>query len=90
MERFQLEFQDAVFFERYTELSAKQIRFYLDLRRTVVEASDPEVKQEIQRRIQAGEGTLGIEEADLIMDFELLCDSGFIRRERMGSDRGGR
>lgn len=82
MERFSLEFQDRVFFERYAELSDKQIRFYLDMRRASRMLSDPQVQEEIRQRSEAGEVTIGIENVDFIMDLKLLCEKGFTIRER--------
>jgi hypothetical protein len=84
MERYRLDFQDNVFFERYGELSDKQIRFYLDLRRAAVVGSDPQVRHDTQEMVRAGKGTIPIEEADLVMDFEMLCERGFIRRTPSG------
>lgn len=81
MERFRLEFRDEVFFERYVELSDKQIRYYLDLRVAAhIMGFDQQVRQEVQELVRAGEGVIGIEDAHLVMDFELLCNEGFIRR----------
>jgi hypothetical protein len=84
MERFKLEFQDAVFFERYEELSDKRIRYYLGLKRAARALSDPQARQETQDLLRAGKGGIPIEEADLVMDFELLCARGFILRTRTG------
>jgi hypothetical protein len=81
MEKYTFEFDDRVFFERYEELSDKQIRFYLGLRKAARLASNPRVKEEL---LEGAKGTLGIDQADLVMDLELLCDKCFIRRERIG------
>jgi hypothetical protein len=81
MEEYTFECDDRVFFERYEELSDKQIRFYLGLRKTMRLAYSTKVKQEL---LEGAKETLGIEDADLVMDLELLCHNGFIRRERIG------
>jgi hypothetical protein len=84
MEQLSLEFQDRTFFERYAELSGKQIRFYLDLRRAAQLVSDPDARREVRRKVGAGEGSIGREDVDFVMNLELLCEKGFIRREPIG------
>jgi hypothetical protein len=86
MERYRLEFQDGVFFERFRELSDQQIRYYLGLRQAYRRLSaDPQERQQVAESVRAGEGKIGIEEVDLVMDFELLCEKGFIWRARSGA-----
>jgi len=80
MERFTLQFQDGIFFDRFEELSDKQIRYYLNLRRAYQFGLDPQHRKETQEMVRAGEGTIPIEKIDLVMDFELLCERDFIRR----------
>jgi hypothetical protein len=87
MEQFTLEFQDRTFFERYAELSGKQIRFYLDLRRAVQLGSDPDVRREVREKVEAREGSIGREDVDFVMNLELLCEQGFILRERTQQER---
>jgi hypothetical protein len=81
MERYHWEFQDAVFFERYTELSDKHIRTYLDLRRALPIASGPEGKRLVAEARERGEGGIGIEEVNLVAYIEMLCEKGFISRQ---------
>jgi hypothetical protein len=82
MERYRWRFQDRAFFERFEELSDKQIRVYLGMRRAGELVKNPEVIREAQEVIAAGEFTIGIEQFDLIADIELLCEKGLILRER--------
>jgi hypothetical protein len=84
MDTYNWDFQDRAFFERYDELSDKQIRVYLGLRRTITLLRSPEVKAEAQEIIDAGRGGIGMDQVDLVMDIELLCEKGLIRRERRG------
>jgi hypothetical protein len=84
MERFRLKYQDDVFFERYDELSDQQIRFYLDMRRAIRMGRDPQVRCQVRQEVEEGKGKIGIDDVGFIMDFELLCEKGFILRERVG------
>ena len=84
MERYRWLFQDHVFFERHQELSDKQVRLYLGWRQAVRSLADPLTRREVQQQIDAGRGGIGIEDAELIADVELLCEKGFILRERIG------
>ena len=79
LQPYRWELRDEVFFNRCAELSDRQTRLYLNLRRGLRKAlADTEFRREVER---ASEGkVLGIELADLIMDIELLCDKGIVLR----------
>lgn len=82
METYRFEPQDAVFFERHSELTDKQVRLYLRIRKAIEDLRNPGVLESEREQIQKGEGVLGIEHAELVMDAELLCELGFILRRR--------
>ena len=83
MERFALNFQDDVFFDRFDELSAEQIRFYLDTRRMMRDwARDGHPTVRVNRKDSNWSDE---DELRLLVNLGSLCEKGFILRETFGS-----
>jgi hypothetical protein len=80
MESYRWTFHDNVFFERFEELSDKQISVYLKLRKANIRARQLG-RQGIDAQREPGARGIPIEQVGLVADVEMLCESGFVSRE---------
>jgi hypothetical protein len=80
MESYRWTFHDDVFVERFEELSDKQIREYLRLRKANILAGQLG-RPGIDALRGPRERVIPLEEAGLVADVEMLCELGFVSRE---------